>query len=81
MNNLDVNKINKLDNELKKIYYITNIKKENINKKINNISSRDKRIHLIVSLFKYNNNIINYIILVWVLFIAIILICNIYYYK
>lgn len=81
MNNLDVNKINKLDNELKKIYYITNIKKENINKKINYISSRDKRIHLIVSLFKYNNNIINYIILVWVLFIAIILICNIYYYK
>ena len=80
MNNLDINKINKLDNELKKNYYITNIKKEN-KKKINNISSRDKRIHLIVSLFKYNNNIINYIILVWVLFIVFILICNIYYYK
>ena len=80
MNNLDVNKINKLDNELKKNYYITNIKKEN-KKKINNISSRDKRIHLIVSLFKYNNNIINYIILVWILIIVFILICNIYYYK
>lgn len=80
MNSLDINKINKLDNELKKNYYITNIKKEN-KKKINNISSRDKRIHLIVSLFKYNNNIINYIILVWILIIVFILICNIYYYK
>ena len=73
MNCLNLDTINKLDNELKDIYY------NNLNKKKHYNSRRENKINLILSLYEFNDFIIYYIIIIWILLVVIILIINNYY--
>ncbi len=72
MNSLHINELNNTINK-------TNVNNVNKLTKKKYNSRRENKINLILSMYKHNDYIINYIIIFWILFICIILFINIYF--